>query len=138
MATVGTSPGGDDEVVVVQPDITINTDDEKPRKVYVDGVGATILAERVEYLDETGGRYVHVLADGDIHTSGDLAKASSRKTGSRSIEVGMVGGVKILPTELGAEALMDREALPDRHVPVEDPRPNQISFTDIAESAQSR
>ncbi|EJZ12858.1 inosine 5-monophosphate dehydrogenase, partial [Mycolicibacterium fortuitum subsp. fortuitum DSM 46621 = ATCC 6841 = JCM 6387] len=30
---------------------------------------------RREYLDETGGRYVHVLADGDIHTSGDLAKA---------------------------------------------------------------
>ena len=28
-----------------------------------------------EYLDETGGRYVHVLADGDIHTSGELAKA---------------------------------------------------------------
>ena len=32
-------------------------------------------AARREYLDETGGRYVHVLADGDIHTSGDLAKA---------------------------------------------------------------
>jgi len=28
-----------------------------------------------EYLDETGDRYPHVLADGDIHTSGDLAKA---------------------------------------------------------------
>jgi type I restriction enzyme R subunit len=26
----------------------------KPRKVYVDGVGATIVAERVEYLDENG------------------------------------------------------------------------------------
>jgi acyl-coenzyme A synthetase/AMP-(fatty) acid ligase len=26
-------------------------------------------------VDETGGRYVHVLADGDIYTSGDLAKA---------------------------------------------------------------
>jgi len=32
-------------------------------------------AARREYLDETGGRYVHVLADGDIHTSGELAKA---------------------------------------------------------------
>lgn len=36
---------------------------------------ADAAAARREYLDETGGRYVHVLADGDIHTSGDLAKA---------------------------------------------------------------
>lgn len=36
---------------------------------------ADAAAARREYLDETGGRYVHVLADGDMHTSGDLAKA---------------------------------------------------------------
>jgi IMP dehydrogenase len=36
---------------------------------------ADAAAARREYLDETGGRYVHVLADGDIHSSGDLAKA---------------------------------------------------------------
>ncbi len=36
---------------------------------------ADAAAARREYLDETGGRYVHVLADGDIHTSGELAKA---------------------------------------------------------------
>jgi IMP dehydrogenase len=30
---------------------------------------------RRDYLDETGGRYVHVLASGDIATSGDIAKA---------------------------------------------------------------
>ncbi len=36
---------------------------------------ADAAAARREYLDETGGRYVQVLADGDIHTSGDLAKA---------------------------------------------------------------
>lgn len=36
---------------------------------------ADAAAARREYLDETGGRYVHVLADGDIHTSGDMAKA---------------------------------------------------------------
>ena len=36
---------------------------------------ADAAAARREYLDETGGRYVHVIADGDIHTSGDLAKA---------------------------------------------------------------
>jgi IMP dehydrogenase len=32
-------------------------------------------AARRDYLDETGGRYVHVIADGGIGTSGDLAKA---------------------------------------------------------------
>ncbi|MCP2174384.1 GuaB3 family IMP dehydrogenase-related protein [Williamsia maris] len=36
---------------------------------------ADAAAARREYLDETGGRYVHVIADGDIHSSGTLAKA---------------------------------------------------------------
>lgn len=36
---------------------------------------ADAAAARRDYLDETGGRYVHVIADGDIHSSGDLAKA---------------------------------------------------------------
>jgi IMP dehydrogenase len=30
---------------------------------------------RRDYLDETGGRYVHVIADGEMETSGDIAKA---------------------------------------------------------------
>lgn len=30
---------------------------------------------RRDYLDETGGRYVHLIADGDLRTSGDIAKA---------------------------------------------------------------
>jgi IMP dehydrogenase len=32
-------------------------------------------AARRDYLDETGGRYVHVLADGGMRVSGDIAKA---------------------------------------------------------------
>jgi IMP dehydrogenase len=32
-------------------------------------------AARRDYLDETGGRYVHLIADGNIQTSGDIAKA---------------------------------------------------------------
>ena len=32
-------------------------------------------AARRDYLDETGGRYVHVIADGGMDHSGDLAKA---------------------------------------------------------------
>jgi type I restriction enzyme R subunit len=54
---------GDDEVIIVQPDIAIDTEQEKPRKVYVDGVGATILAERVEYLDENGKLITESLRD---------------------------------------------------------------------------
>ena len=36
---------------------------------------ADAAAARREYLDETGGRYVHILADGELFTSGDMAKA---------------------------------------------------------------
>jgi IMP dehydrogenase len=32
-------------------------------------------AARRDYLDETGGRYVHVIADGGVRTSGDIAKS---------------------------------------------------------------
>ncbi|EWC63159.1 Inosine-5'-monophosphate dehydrogenase [Actinokineospora spheciospongiae] len=32
-------------------------------------------AARRDYLDETGGRYVHVIADGEVNTSGDIAKS---------------------------------------------------------------
>ncbi|WP_261567177.1 GuaB3 family IMP dehydrogenase-related protein [Frankia gtarii] len=46
------------------------------------GVGvplATAIADaagaRMRYLDESGGRYVHVVAHGDLQTGGDLAKA---------------------------------------------------------------
>ncbi len=36
---------------------------------------ADAAAARRDYLDESGGRYVHVIADGSIGRSGDLAKA---------------------------------------------------------------
>ncbi|AZI58644.1 GuaB3 family IMP dehydrogenase-related protein [Nakamurella antarctica] len=36
---------------------------------------ADAAAARRSYLDETGGRYVHVIADGDMATSGDVVKA---------------------------------------------------------------
>ena len=39
------------------------TDQEKQRKIYVDGVGATIVAERVEYLDENGKLITESLRD---------------------------------------------------------------------------
>jgi type I restriction enzyme, R subunit len=45
------------------PDIAILPGKEKRKKVYVDGVGATIIAERVEYLDENGKLVTETLRD---------------------------------------------------------------------------
>ncbi|KQY04643.1 oxidoreductase [Mycobacterium sp. Root135] len=59
---------------------------------------ADAAAARREYLDETGGRYVHVLADGDIHTSGELAKAIA--CGADAVVLGT-------PLAAAAEALGD-------------------------------
>ncbi|MGI9124140.1 MAG: GuaB3 family IMP dehydrogenase-related protein, partial [Mycobacterium sp.] len=57
---------------------------------------ADAAAARREYLDETGGRYVHVIADGDIHTSGELAKAIA--CGADAVMLGT-------PLAIAAEAL---------------------------------
>ncbi|MDN3568749.1 DEAD/DEAH box helicase family protein [Paeniroseomonas aquatica] len=54
-----------DETVVdgETPDISIPPGDTKREKVYVDGVGASIIAERVEYLDEDGKLVTESLRD---------------------------------------------------------------------------
>jgi type I restriction enzyme, R subunit len=54
-----------DEVIVdgAPPDITIPPDGERRRKIYVDGICATILTERVEYLDENGRLVTESLRD---------------------------------------------------------------------------
>lgn len=36
---------------------------------------ADVAAARRDYLDETGGRYVHIIADGGLENSGDVVKA---------------------------------------------------------------
>ena len=69
---------------------------------------ADAAAARREYLDETGGRYVHVLADGDIHTSGELAKAIA--CGADAVVLGT-------PFAEAAEALGDGWFWPDRRRP---------------------
>ena len=45
------------------PDISLTADGQARQKVYVDGVGATIVAERVEYLDEDGRLVTESLRD---------------------------------------------------------------------------
>jgi type I restriction enzyme, R subunit len=47
-------PGADETIIDGPPDLTLPLVGGKIKKVYVDGVGATIIAERVEYLDENG------------------------------------------------------------------------------------
>ena len=56
-------PGDDKTVVDEPPDITVPNTDGSVRKVYVDGVAATIVAERVEYLDENGKLVTESLRD---------------------------------------------------------------------------
>ncbi|RCG24458.1 GuaB3 family IMP dehydrogenase-related protein [Sphaerisporangium album] len=45
-----------------------------------------VAAARRDYLDESGGRYVHVIADGGMTSSGDIAKAIA--CGSDAVMVG--------------------------------------------------
>jgi type I restriction enzyme, R subunit len=55
-----------DETVIVDPeppDISIPPGEGGRRKIYVDGVGAEIVAERVEYLDENGKLVTESLRD---------------------------------------------------------------------------
>jgi type I restriction enzyme R subunit len=53
---------GEDETVIDQPGLPLPPGDPI-RKIYVDGVGARILAERVEYLDENGKLVTESLRD---------------------------------------------------------------------------
>lgn len=56
-------PGEDETIVDGPPDITLPLEGGGMRKIYVDGVGATIIAERVEYLDENGKLVTESLRD---------------------------------------------------------------------------
>lgn len=53
---------GEGETIVDQPGLPLPPGDPV-RKIYVDGVGARILAERVEYLDENGKLVTETLRD---------------------------------------------------------------------------
>jgi type I restriction enzyme R subunit len=53
---------GEDEIIVDQPGLPLPPG-ERQRKIYVDGVSATIIAERVEYLDENGRLVTESLRD---------------------------------------------------------------------------
>jgi type I restriction enzyme R subunit len=54
---------GEDETIVDQPGLPLPPTGGPQKKIYVDGVGATIVAERVEYLDEDGKLVTESLRD---------------------------------------------------------------------------
>jgi type I restriction enzyme R subunit len=56
-------PGDGETILVGPPDISIQMGGTEGRKVYVDGVPVTLLAERVEYLDATGKLVTESLRD---------------------------------------------------------------------------
>lgn len=56
-------PGEDETIIDGPPDIGLPPTGARPKKVYVDGVSATIIAERVEYLDENGKLVTESLRD---------------------------------------------------------------------------
>jgi type I restriction enzyme R subunit len=58
-------PSADEQIVVdpTPPDITIPPGVEQPRKYYVVGKPVTVIAERVEYLDENGKLITESLRD---------------------------------------------------------------------------
>jgi type I restriction enzyme, R subunit len=60
---IPSEPGPDETVVDAPPDITIQTSLTENRKVYVDGVSVTVMAERVEYLDADGKLVTESLRD---------------------------------------------------------------------------
>ncbi|RTL76116.1 MAG: DEAD/DEAH box helicase [Bradyrhizobiaceae bacterium] len=57
------SSGGEEGSVIIAPFPPPQTGNGPQKKVYVDGVGATIIAERVEYLDENGKLVTESLHD---------------------------------------------------------------------------
>jgi IMP dehydrogenase len=49
---------------------------------------ADVAGARRDYMDESGGRYVHVIADGGLGTSGDIVKAIS--CGADAVMIGSI------------------------------------------------
>lgn len=60
---VSDKPGSDETIIDGLPDILLPSTVRRARKVYVDGVTATVIADRVEYLDEDGKLVTESLRD---------------------------------------------------------------------------
>ncbi len=73
-------------IVGVGADSYSTTDDIMGIRVPLASAIADAAAARRDYLDETGGRYVHVIANGRIETSGAIARALA--CGADAVQLG--------------------------------------------------
>ena len=73
-------------IVGVGADTYSTTDDVMGIRVPLASAIADAAAARRDYLDETGGRYVHVIANGRIETSGAIARALA--CGADAVQLG--------------------------------------------------
>jgi IMP dehydrogenase len=73
-------------IVGVGADSWSTTDTVMGIRVPLASAIADAAAARRDYLDETGGRYVHVIANGRIATSGDIARALA--CGADAVQLG--------------------------------------------------
>src|SRR5699024_6040605 len=64
-------------IIGIGADMFATTDEVLGIKVPMASAIAAAAQARSDYLDETGGRYVPITADGDIESSGDIARATA-------------------------------------------------------------
>ncbi|MCD2263071.1 GuaB3 family IMP dehydrogenase-related protein [Dietzia aurantiaca] len=102
-------------------------------EVHMASAIADAAAARRDYLDETGGRYVHVIADGDIYTSGDIARAVA--CGADAVALGplLAGALESPGRGVYWDAVSAHPNVPRGHVAETDDENHLAPLTEVLE-----